>query len=392
MTADGPPRLLVCASSATLLADLRHQLAASDCEVRGHLLGTPDPDELACVRLVVVEPGRAADLALALCRRLRLRLEDGFVPIVHVSDPRQPQARLGAFEAGADVCLHRPLAPGELLAQVRALLRIKDQHDRLASKSAEVHRVNRRLQQLHQQLDHELELAQRIQTSFLPQQLPQVPRTRFAVHYLLRARVGGDFYDVFRLDEQHVGLYVADAMGHGVPASLLTIFVKKGVRTKEVFGNHYRLLPPEEVLHRLNSELIEQKLSDTPFITMLYALYNHQEGSIRFARAGHPYPMLIPRQGEVRFLQQPGLLLGVVEGVFPGRSQQLEPGDKVLLCSDGIDSAIYVDEPAGAASLLACVRRHRGLPVGELIDAVARDLFGASAQPDDLTLLGLERC
>jgi sigma-B regulation protein RsbU (phosphoserine phosphatase) len=391
MTMDGLPRLLVCTSQAATLADLRHQLAASGCEVVGHLFGMPDPEDLGGTKIVLVEPGRANDGGLPLCRRLRLRAEDTFLPILHITEAAQMTMRLAAFDAGVDVCLHRPLPPGELLGQVRALLRIKELHDRLSGKAADAQRINRRLQQLHQQLDHELALAQRIQTSFLPQQLPQVPQTRFAVHYLLKARVGGDFYDVFRLDEQHVGLYVADAMGHGVPASLLTIFVKKGVRTKEILGQHYRLLPPEEVLHRLNRDLIEQKLSDTPFITMLYALYNHQDGSLRFARAGHPYPLLIPRHGEVRFLRQTGLLLGVVEAVFPGTSQQLEPGDKVLLYSDGIDSAVFEGQEPGAASLLACAVRHRHLPVADLIDRLARDLFGASAQPDDLTLLGLER-
>src|SRR5207237_6088392 len=142
----------------------------------------------------------------------------------------------------------------------QAFLRIKDVHDRLADKSAEVHRVNKRLQQAYQQIDQELELAQRIQLSFLPQTLPDVPQVRFAVRYLLCGRVGGDFYDVFRLDERHVGLYVADAMGHGVPASLLTIFVKKGVKTKEVSGQQYRLVPPDEVLFRLNRALIDKQL------------------------------------------------------------------------------------------------------------------------------------
>src|SRR5690349_18023167 len=154
-------------------------------------------------------------------------------------------------------------------------MRPDDVHDRLAEMTAEGHRLHRRPPPPPGPTDAELDLARRIQMSFLPQALPEVAGVRFSVHHALCGRVGGDFYDVFRLDESHVGLYVADAMGHGVPASLLTIFVKKGVRPKEVFGHHYRLLPPEEVLQRLNRELIEQKLSDTPFITMLYALYNH---------------------------------------------------------------------------------------------------------------------
>jgi sigma-B regulation protein RsbU (phosphoserine phosphatase) len=311
---------------------------------------------------------------------------------LYVTGDHGPVTRLACFEAGADTYLLRPFAPGELLAQVTAFLRIKDVHDRLSDKTAEVNRINKRLQQAYQQIDQELELAHRIQTSFLPQTLPKVPRTRFAVRYLMRGRVGGDFYDVFRLDENHVGFYVADAMGHGVPASLLTIFVKMAVKAKEVSGQQYRLVPPGEVLNRLNKDLIEQELSENPFITMVYGMFNHREGTLRFSRAGHPYPLHVPRAGDVQLLQVEGLLLGVVDATFPDQTRQLQAGDKVLLYSDGVDTAVFEGNPAGSDSLLACAARHRELPVAEFVERLARDLFHETDQPDDLTLFGLEVC
>ena len=385
MTVNGLPRILLCAHQPSALAEMRHLLTGTGCELTAHLFGTPDPQEPNGHQLIVVEGSQCPAAALELCRRLRDRLDHHFVPLLYLADDR-----LAGFESGADACLQRPFAPGELLAQVKALLRIKDAHDRQAGKTAEMHRINKRLQQLHQQIDYEMQLAQRIQSSFLPRTLPDVPRSRFAVHYLLRDRVGGDFYDVFRLDEHHVGLYVADAMGHGVPASLLTIFVKKGVFAKEVFGREYRLVPPEEVLQRLNKDLIDQHLSEHPFITMAYALYNHRDGVFRFARAGHPYPLYVPRMGEPTLWRQEGLLLGVTETSFPARNYRLNPGDKVLLYSDGIDTGRFEDHRPGSDSLLACAARHRQLPIQEFVDRLARNLFGASEQPDDLTLLGLE--
>jgi sigma-B regulation protein RsbU (phosphoserine phosphatase) len=266
----------------------------------------------------------------------------------------------------------------------------KDAYDRLAAECDELRRLNKRLQQLHQQIDYQMQLAQRIQASFLPKSLPEIPHGRFAVHYQPRDRVGGDFYDVFRLDENHVGLYVADVMGHGVPASLLTIFVKKGVQAKEVFGRDYRLVPPEEVLGRLNNDLIDQSLSEHPFITMTYALYNDRDGAFRFARAGHPYPLYVPLTGAPVFWRQEGLLLGVTDATFPARSYPLKPGDKVLLYSDGIDGGRFEDHPAGASSLLAWATRHQHLPIQKFIDGLARDLFASCEQHDDVTLLGLE--
>jgi serine phosphatase RsbU (regulator of sigma subunit) len=392
MTSSGVAKILVCAPHANHLAELRRLLDGHGHAVDGHLLGSPDPDGLPGCRLVVLDGSGQIDDALELCRRIRPRLEESFIPILFITADHSPTTRLASFEAGADTYLLRPFVPGELIAQVSALLRIKETHDRLAEKTAEIHRINKRLQQAYQQIDQELELAQRIQASFLPHTLPQVPHVRFAVHYLLCGRVGGDFYDIFRLDEKHVGFYVADAMGHGVPASLLTIFVKKGVKPKEVFGSQYRLVPPDEVLCKLNRDLIEQQLSEHPFITMVYALFNHQDGTVQVARAGHPYPLHVPREGDVQLWKQEGLLLGIVDAQFPARTHSLRPGDKLIFYSDGVDNASFENHPPGIDSLLACAAHHRALPVQDFVARLARDLFGANAQPDDLTLLGLERC
>jgi len=388
MTASGSPRILLCADDPSAIEDVRRLLDAAHYQVVWHQLSAVDPDPRD-LHLALIED-RADGAALRFCRRLRQRLGDVFLPILYLTADASPSARLAPFEAGAATYLLRPFAPGELIAQVGALLRIKEVHDRLAEKTAEVHRINRRLQQAYAQIDAELDLARRIQMSFLPQTLPEVAGARFAVHYTLCGSVGGDFYDLFRLDENHVGLYVADAMGHGVPASLLTIFVKKGVRAKEVFGQGYRLVPPDEVLGRLNRDLVEQAMPDHPFITMVYVLYNHHEQTLTFARAGHPYPLHVPREGEPRLWQVEGSLLGVFETTFPVQSQRVRSGDKVVLYSDGIDGACFDGRPVGSESLLACAARHRELPIQEFVAALARDLFGKGSQPDDLTLLGWE--
>lgn len=388
----GPPRLLVCAAHAAPPGALVQALERHGYDVTGRLLDAADPDTPAGYRAIVLDGTGQGSAALALINRLRTRLAEQAVAILFITDDHDPATRLASLEAGADGYLLRPFVAGELIARVAALLRVNEVHDRLAEKTAEIHRINKRLQQAYQQIDQELELAQRIQTSFLPQALPQVPHARFAVHHLLCGRVGGDFYDVFRLDERHVGFYVADAMGHGVPASLLTLFVKKGLRPKEIDGSGYRLIPPDEVLYRLNRDLIDQRLAEQPFITLVYALFNPQTGTLRFARAGHPHPLHVPRDGEVTLCRQEGLLLGVTDARFPLATRHLDVGDKVLLYTDGIDNGTFEDQPPGLNSLMACATRHRDLPAPDFVARLARDLFGAANQPDDLTLLALERC
>ena len=83
-------------------------------------------------------------------------------------------------------------------------------------------------------------------------------------------------------------------------------------------------------------------------------------------------------------------MLGVLDATFPTQSHSLKPGDKVLLYSDGVDTAVFEGGRPGAESLMACAERHRDLPIAEFVPRLARDLFGGAAQPDDLTLLGLE--
>lgn len=356
----------------------------------GVLALNAEPPDVVAHELIVLDAGARSRDALSLCRRLRVRNTDSFVPILYVTADSSPSARLAGLEAGADACLLRPFAPGELIAQARAFLRLKAVHDRLTEKSAEVQRVNQRLQQAYQQIDHELELARRIQRSFLPQTLPVMPPARFAVCYRPCGRVGGDFYDVFRLDEEHLGFYVADAMGHGVPASLLTIFVKKGVRAKEINGQQYRLLPPDEVLQRLNRDLIDQALADEPFVTMVYALFNVRDLTFRFARAGHPYPLYVPRDGKPEWLQVPGTLLGVFDTRYTAQARTLRPGDKIVLYTDGLEPTNDQGERTGREQLLACAATHQTLAINELLEQLAKELIGKEQPADDVTMLGIE--
>jgi sigma-B regulation protein RsbU (phosphoserine phosphatase) len=392
MNAGTAKRILLCADDATPVLEVRRLLEQDGHEVDSHSFNGSDPQDLSAYRMIILHGSHSRTSSLQHCHRVRISIGDRFLPVLYLTNDPAPDTRLAILEGGADAYLLRPFAAGEFHAQVHALLRIKDTHDRLTEKTAEVHHLNHRLQQAYQQIDLDLVLAQRIQRSFLPHDLPAAPGVRFAVHYVPRGPIGGDFYDAFRLDERHVGFYVADAMSHGVPAGLLTILVKKVVQAKEVHGRQYRLIAPGEVLQRLNRELVEQQLSENPFLTMAYALLNYEDGSLQFARAGHPYPLLVPRRGDPRYLQVEGSLLGVFDTQFPTAVQPLRTGDKVLLFSDGMDAAQFGDQPAGNESLLACSARHRHLPIQEFIERLGRDLFSQGGRADDLTLLGVEMC
>jgi phosphoserine phosphatase RsbU/P len=387
------PRLLLYEDGASTSDDVRGPLRRADFELEARSWAKQENGDAGPFQLVILDVRQNLAEAMAFCRRLKncaAAASDEYLPLLFITSDGSPATRLASLESGADAYLLRPFDSAELLAHVRTLLRGKERHDTLVEKTAEVHRINKRLQQAYQQIDQELELARRIQESFLPRQLPEVPQVRFAVHYQPCNKVGGDFYDIFRLDERHLGFYVADAMGHGVPASLLTIFVKTGVRAKEITGKTYRLVPPEEVLQQLNRDLIEQQLSDAPFITMVYALLDHRELTLRFSRSGHPHPLHVPLTGPPEPWPLEGSLLGVFDTRYSVRTEQLKPGDKVLIYTDGIDTATWSDAEPGVASLLAFAEHHREAKIDDLVRMLPAELFKNSRQTDDLTVLGME--
>ena len=347
------PRLLFCSPAADGAAT-RQVLQKSGAGVDSLKPGQVEPGSLALYDAIILE-GKAADHEVwQLCRRCRAHASDDFVPILILAG--DPGARLLGLQAGADACLTLPVAPAELDAQVQALIRLKKLFDRAHERTDELVLAHKKLRQAYQQVGQELELARRLQQSLLPQTLPRVPGVRFAVNFRPCGRVGGDFYDVFRLDEAHIGFFVADVMGHGVPACLLTMFLKSALRPKEIVDRTYRLAPPDEVLHHLNREILHQELAENPFIAMVYGLYNVPERRLIFARAGHPHPLLVPRSGPLRFLEVHGSLLGIFETEFSVHAEKLNLGDKVLFSTDGLESAETTSK-----TLMARVPEHRFL-------------------------------
>ncbi len=195
-------------------------------------------------------------------------------------------------------------------------------------------------------LDEEMRLAARLQRDFLPRRLHEIGPVRFGILYRPASWVSGDIYDIVRLDETHVGFYIADAVGHGLPAALLTMFIKKALQTKRVLGNEYKIISPEVSLSGLNSDICEQNLSSCQFCTAVYCILDTATLQLTYARAGHPEVIHIKDGGEVDTLPAQGTLLGVFpEASFECRQIQLTPGDRLLLYTDGAEQILMEKAP-----------------------------------------------
>jgi serine phosphatase RsbU (regulator of sigma subunit) len=311
------------------------------------------------------------------------------VAIFMVPPEADAAAAMLSARRGQFICVPDDAPAQELEAKLAAAAALQPAISELQAELHAPRTVNPRSGEA-EALDEELRLASRLQRDFLPRRLPEVGPVRFGVLYRPAGWVSGDIYDVARLDETHVGFYVADAVGHGLPAALLTMFIKRAFQTKRIMGNTYQIVPPEAALGELNTDICDQQLSGSPFCTAAYCIIDTAGLVLTFARAGHPEPVLIRPDGTCQALASQGALLGVFpEGTFQSQRLQLAPGDRLVLYSDGVEGVLGRQrkrEQGPAEAFAAWAGRPRQeilLELHERLDSAPGDL----QDHDDVTVL-----
>jgi serine phosphatase RsbU (regulator of sigma subunit)/anti-sigma regulatory factor (Ser/Thr protein kinase) len=239
-----------------------------------------------------------------------------------------------------------------------------------------------------ERIEQELEVAKLIQQNFLPRELPDLPGWRVSAHYRPAREVGGDFYDVIELDGGRVGFVVGDVTDKGVPAAMVMAATRSILRAAS-----QRLGSPGAVLRRAN-DLLCPDMPPKMFVTCLVAVLDPLTGVLRYANAGHNLPCARTAGGSVE-LRATGMPLGLMPGMQYDESEAvLEPGDRLLLYSDGL---VEAHDPSGEMFGFARLRDLMGRPDPSLatVDGLLAqlDLFTGPAweQEDDITLVTLER-
>jgi phosphoserine phosphatase RsbU/P len=243
-------------------------------------------------------------------------------------------------------------------------------------------------------MTEQLRMAGRVQRDFLPRHLPNCSRFHWATTFLPAEWVSGDIYDIARLDEHHIGFYIADVVGHGMPAALLTIFLKQSLVMRQTTSDSYKIFTPSEVVKNLNLRMAEQKLSGNQFATCCYCLLNTETLQLTFARGGHPYPILIRPGQQPKQLQVQGSLLGIFDSAdYPQSTVQLQKGDKLILYSDGVEQFIGNLDDRSVFQFTEDFCKVKDLPVLEMtkqLNKIVRHSEIDPSQADDIRIVALE--
>jgi len=307
-------------------------------------------------------------------------LQEGTV-YMEADDPRLDRDLENALGAGRFAAIE--VGEGEYLVAFD-LDAAREREAALVSLAILRHSIDQKI--LRERMDDALREARKIQSSILPRHAPVYGSFDLAGRNEPLETVGGDFFDFIPLSPKILGLAIADASGHGLPAALQVRDIYMGLRMG--LGRDYKIV---RTVERLN-KIIHESILTSRFVSMFYGELE-LNGNFLYVNAGHPPPFHLDAGGDVTFLEAGGVVLGpLADGSYERGFVAVEPGDLLVLYTDGIVEA----RPRGGGDeygvdrLVEVVRRFRLRPAQEAVEAVFTDVArysGAGPPSDDRTVV-----
>jgi sigma-B regulation protein RsbU (phosphoserine phosphatase) len=318
------------------------------------------------------------------CQAVKADKELRKIPVVMLTTLGGTESKVLGLDAGADDYIEKPKSPAEikeLFARIRAQLRIADLVREIDEKRSQLEAADKKFKL-------ELALARKVQLALMPH--PPKPRgvLRAAVKYTPANQLGGDVYDFYRLENDRLGVLVADVSGHGVNSAMLSGMVKA-----IAFNLSIAVLEPGEMLAGLDVAL-EQHFPEGYFCTGFYLIADEETGLIRYAGVGHPPAIVVGPNGTRTLASNPGLLgIGMVDGTA-GADDRLAPGESLIIYTDGLPDAMDPsDQVFGEERLKTVLQTHHGADPAVILDevekAVAQHVAPGQAS-DDINMVVLQ--
>jgi sigma-B regulation protein RsbU (phosphoserine phosphatase) len=275
--------------------------------------------------------------------------------------------------------------------------------DSLQRTNVELTDLNERISRINSQMVRDLEAAAKVQQSLLPAATVTLPATQVAWRYVPCQSLAGDFLNIFPLDEEHVGLFVVDVSGHGVPSSLMAVTVgrfltpkvsEQSLLVRQGADGRVVIVRPAEVATQLNRLFQADEFSGLYF-TILYGVLHVPTGRLDYVSGGHPALVRVPAGGTAEFHAAEGFPIAFVPDVeYDQHTLQLTPGDRLYLYSDGVPEAMDKDrQPLGDQAMADLLSAARSQPLEESVTSLL-DRVEEWCRPegplDDVSILGIE--
>jgi phosphoserine phosphatase RsbU/P len=244
-------------------------------------------------------------------------------------------------------------------------------------------------------LDHDLEIARDIQRILLPSEAPAIDGFQISGINVPARQVSGDYFDYIRVDDERLGVAIADVSGKGVPASLIMAICRSVLRAEAA-----RNPSPADVLRKVNRQLYPD-IKEDMFISMAYLILDHHRDTITLARAGHDAPLLYKQQSEtVTPVKSPGMVVGIDSGNVFDRltvdfAISLERDDCLVLYTDGVTETLNAEgDEFGLDRVIQAVRARANDGAQAIVKKIiqdVRDFTGSLPQNDDITLIAIRK-
>lgn len=279
----------------------------------------------------------------------------------------------------------------------KAQKELKDYSDNL---NVLVKQRTKKLEDLTESLLMDLEYAKEMQRSLLPAKMPNDRSVSFYAGYLPAKRLSGDFYNVIKLDQNNIAVYIGDVAGHGVSAAMLTVFANQNIEPLKETDEAIDIVSPQHVLENIYKSFNDTNFNDETYLVMLYGIYNTKDRTFTYASGGiNVPPLVIKNNGSISEIDVTGFaickLSKYLNPSFEDRSIQLENGDKILFSTDGlIEAQNAIGKRYSQERLIDFVKLNHPMNGVELSDAIQKNLFQyiglKSNLQDDVTFLVLE--
>jgi len=385
-------RLLVVDDNETNRDMLSRRLRSSGYEVDlaesgPRALELISREEFDLILLDVMMPGMNG---IEVLQKLRLTHSRNRLPVIMATAKDQSRDVVEALENGANDYVTKPIDYPVLVARVEAHAGLK--------------RSNEERDAAYRRIKNDLSAAARIQKTLLPSSMPRIKGATFTWTYRPCDELAGDILNVFKLDDQHIGMYLLDVSGHGTQAALLSSALSHVLSARPEENaiiwdrqngtGETHMASPADVAARLNRRF-RMDTEICQYFTIIYGILDVPNRELRYVSAGHPGPVWLKASGQVEVINTPGAPIGWFDANYTYEENvlKLSPGDRVYLYSDGFFEAIDPEEQEfGMDRLMASLKKYAGQDIDASLNGLLKDVseWVSGRSEDDMSAIAIE--